>query len=68
VLTIYGYDRERLECHERYCHYRYPEKLLHEVAMENSVMYIDILGLVIILVFLRVVAFFCLRWRIKSER
>ncbi|KAF4518788.1 hypothetical protein B566_EDAN005409 [Ephemera danica] len=69
VLTIYGYNRERLECdNELYCHYRYPEKLLYEVAMEKSVMYVDVLGLVIILVLLRFVAFFCLRWRIKSER
>lgn len=68
VLAIYGNDREPLECTERYCHYRYPQKLLYEIAMEESVMYIDVLGLVITLVFLRLVAYFCLRWRIKSER
>ncbi|XP_059477419.1 ATP-binding cassette sub-family G member 1-like isoform X2 [Neocloeon triangulifer] len=68
VLTIYGGGRETLDCNARYCHYRYPNKLLMEVAMDESEMYIDIIGLVLNVILLRVIAFFCLRWKIKSER
>ncbi|XP_065339808.1 ATP-binding cassette sub-family G member 1-like isoform X1 [Cloeon dipterum] len=68
VLTIYGGNRERLDCDARYCHYRYPDKLLREVAMDESEMYVDIIGLVLNVVLLRIIAYYCLRWKIKSER
>jgi len=68
VLCIYGGGRERLDCNAKYCHYRYPDKLLYEVAMDESEMYIDIIGLVLNVLLLRVLAYFCLRWKIKSER
>ncbi|CRK90572.1 CLUMA_CG004274, isoform A [Clunio marinus] len=62
------YKREQLECNVLYCHYRYPDKFLKEIAMEGDQFVTDIIALIITLVFLRFVCFFILKWRIVLNR
>ncbi|KAF5308831.1 hypothetical protein FQR65_LT00531 [Abscondita terminalis] len=69
VGTIYGMDRDILDCPEdTYCHYKYPTKLLKEIAMSGDQFWNDIIALIIILFFLRMVAYVLLRWKLMSVR
>lgn len=69
VGAIYGLGRPVLECPEDdYCHYKYPEKLLQEIAMSGDQFWNDIIALIIILFFLRIVAYVLLRWKLLSVR
>uniref|UniRef100_T1I3S2 ABC2_membrane domain-containing protein n=1 Tax=Rhodnius prolixus TaxID=13249 RepID=T1I3S2_RHOPR len=36
VGAIYGMDRGILPCEELYCHYRYPDKFMYDVAMRGD--------------------------------
>lgn len=67
VVSIYG-DREKMDCAKMYCHFQTPEKFLREIDMDGAIFWVDVLGLAIILVFLRSIAYFMLRWRLLSQR
>ncbi|XP_077287128.1 ATP-binding cassette sub-family G member 4 [Arctopsyche grandis] len=68
VGAIYGENRPILDCEERYCHYKYPQKFLSEIAMRGDQFWTDVIALSVIAVGLRIVAFFLLRWKITSVR
>lgn len=68
TVAIYGYGRETLGCIKKYCHFRYPLKILKEIGMENSKYWIDILALICILCSLRILAYWCLRRKINNVR
>jgi len=68
VSAIYGYGREVLECVELYCHYRFPEKFLHEIAMTGDQFWNDVIALSITLLILRVSTYFLLRWKLRAVR
>lgn len=69
VGAIYGLDRPVLFCPEDdYCHYKYPEKILHEIAMTGDQFWNDIIALFIILFFLRTLAFVLLRCKLLAVR
>lgn len=48
--------------------FRYPEKLLSEIAMQGDQFWTDVVALVITLVVLKVAAYFLLRWKIIAVR
>lgn len=69
VNAIYGENRETLDCELKpYCHYRYPAKFLSEISMEGDQFWKDVYALCGTLVFVRVLCYFCLRWKVVSVR
>uniref|UniRef100_A0A182JJD9 Uncharacterized protein n=1 Tax=Anopheles atroparvus TaxID=41427 RepID=A0A182JJD9_ANOAO len=69
VNAIYGENRETLDCELKpYCHYRYPAKFLSEISMEGNQFWNDVYALCGTLVFVRVLCYFCLRWKVVSVR
>ncbi|XP_075224132.1 ATP-binding cassette sub-family G member 1 [Lycorma delicatula] len=68
VAAIYGMDRETLPCDIYYCHYKYPEKFMREIAMRGDQFWNDIYALLLTLIITRVFAYLLLRWRIQSLR
>uniref|UniRef100_A0A1A9W0H8 ABC transporter domain-containing protein n=1 Tax=Glossina brevipalpis TaxID=37001 RepID=A0A1A9W0H8_9MUSC len=68
ALATYGYNREKLKCHETYCHFKSPTTTLEELDMLNSDFTIDIVALVIIFFVLRITAYLFLKWKLKSAR
>lgn len=68
VSAIYGYGRKVLDCVELYCHYRFPDKFLHEIAMTGDQFWNDVIALSITLLILRVSTYFLLRWKLRAVR
>ena len=68
MLSIYGYDRETLECSQAYCHFKYPKKFLEEMALDKGVFWIDVVALLAFFVVLRVSGYFILRFKVKMEK
>ena len=67
LLAIYSYDRPKLHCPEAYCHYKSPIKFLEEFDVLHSVFWVDVVVLGCFFVFLRVTAFFILKWRLRRS-
>ncbi|KAG5883806.1 hypothetical protein JTB14_036683 [Gonioctena quinquepunctata] len=68
ALATYGFDRPKLDCFIKYCHFKKPKSTLEELDMDNSSYLVDILALVGIFFFLRIAAFLFLKWKLKSNR
>ena len=68
MLTIYGFDRPTLNCSIPYCHFKYPIKFLEELDLENGVFWIDVVSLLVFFVGLRIIGYFVLRYKVRSER
>ncbi|XP_014486846.1 PREDICTED: ATP-binding cassette sub-family G member 4 [Dinoponera quadriceps] len=71
VGAIYGMDRPILDCKEKgeiYCHYKYPQKFLSDIAMRGDQFWNDIIALFAILIITRCSAYLLLRWKLMSLR
>ncbi|KAI7815560.1 ABC subfamily G member 1 [Rhyzopertha dominica] len=69
IGAIYGLDRPIIDCPEdMYCHYKYPKKFMTEIAMKGDQFYNDMIALVIILFFLRILAYVLLKWKLMAVR
>lgn len=68
MVSIYGMDRAKLECHEMYCHFRSPKKFLEEMSMDNAEYWLDAVALLGTFVALRIIAYFVLRWKLHLIR
>ncbi|XP_047001476.1 ATP-binding cassette subfamily G member 4-like isoform X1 [Schistocerca americana] len=68
ALATYAYNREFLECHQIYCHFKNPETTLDELDMLESSFTVDIVALVAIFFVLRIAAYIFLRWKLISQR
>lgn len=69
VGAIYGLERPTLDCpDDQYCHYKYPTKFLNEISMRGDQFWNDIIALVLILFFLRIIAYVLLRWKLMAVR
>ncbi|KAL1122264.1 hypothetical protein AAG570_003669 [Ranatra chinensis] len=68
VGAIYGMNRTTLPCDEFYCHYRYPDKFLKDIAMSADVFWEDVFYLAGMFILSRVGAYYLLRWKIRSQR
>lgn len=68
VGAIYGLNRSTMACSQVYCHYRYPQVFLDEIAMQDGMFWTDMAALAAILLMLRIVAYFLLRWKLVAVR
>lgn len=65
MLSVYGYGREKLNCSEAYCHFRIPSKFLGEMTMEHANFWVDFGALCAFFVFIRIVSYLVLRFKLK---
>lgn len=68
ALATYSFGREKLKCHQDYCHFRSPETTLQELDMTDASFTLDIVALVVIFIILRVSAYIFLSWKLRSAR
>ncbi len=68
MLAIYGFDRAPLHCSTGYCHYKYPIKWLEQMDMDGGAFWICVVALCVSFLFLRLVGYFVLRFKVWSER
>ncbi|XP_022899901.2 ATP-binding cassette sub-family G member 4 [Onthophagus taurus] len=69
VDAVYGMNRPTIACPEdKYCHYKYPKQFLKEISMKADQFWNDIIALIIMLFFLRILAYVLLRWKLLSVR
>ncbi|XP_021931823.1 ATP-binding cassette sub-family G member 4 isoform X2 [Zootermopsis nevadensis] len=68
ALATYAFGREKLKCHQVYCHFKSPMTTLEELDMVNADFTLDIVALIVIFFVLRVSAFVFLRWKLLSTR
>jgi len=68
ALATYSFGREKLKCHQVYCHFKSPITTLEELDMVDADFTVDIIALIAIFVVLRVSAFVFLRWKLLSTR
>ncbi|XP_017075897.2 ABC transporter G family member 41 [Drosophila eugracilis] len=68
MMAIFGYGRERLECEEMYCHLRMPNQILKTMDMANANYTLALVFLLSILVFLRILAFYIMSFRLRLFR
>lgn len=68
ALATYGFEREKLQCFQVYCHFKSPHTTLEELDMLKSDIKLDIIALVVIFILLRIAAFLFLRWKLKKQR
>ena len=67
ILSIYSYDREPLQCSVPYCHFKHPHKFLEELNLQDGVFWIDVVVLIGYFFFFRILGYFVLKFKIKSD-
>jgi hypothetical protein len=68
VSAIYGYGREILDCVELYCHYRVPDTFLNEISMTGDQFWKDVIALLFILLFFRLLTYPLLKFKLRAVR
>lgn len=69
MYAIYGNGRAMVPCppEETYCHFSSPKTLLMETGLENSDIWVAVLGLTTYMVFFKTTFYFLLRWRLSRH-
>ncbi|MCL4130401.1 UNVERIFIED_CONTAM: hypothetical protein GTU68_042234, partial [Idotea baltica] len=68
LLTLYGRNREDLECTEAFCMFKHPQKILEQLDVDESFIWYDLLLLFIYFLVMRALGYFILRWKLRKER
>lgn len=70
ITTLYSYNREKLYCppEETFCEFSAPRQILHIMQMDHVVFWVDLVALIVILIFLKIVTYYLLRQRFKPNR
>ncbi|XP_015184714.1 PREDICTED: ATP-binding cassette sub-family G member 1-like isoform X2 [Polistes dominula] len=70
VISMYGFNRGKLYCppEEVFCPIHSPIELLRLMKMEHTIYWIDLLVLIIILIFLKGIAFYLIRQRLYPNK
>ncbi|XP_058830828.1 ATP-binding cassette subfamily G member 4 isoform X1 [Topomyia yanbarensis] len=63
VLVVFGYNRQRLDCSEMYCHFDDPKVLLHYVRIDNTTLLFELSILIAMTLFYRLLCYLSLRRR-----
>lgn len=67
MLSIFGFDREKMSCDADYCMYRWPQKFLDSVGITDSFPNVTIKLIAFVFVF-RVVAFIIMWCRLRHQK
>jgi len=67
MVDVYGFDRKRLGCSEEFCYWKYPNKILEDMGMENADYTLDIIGLATWLVLLQIMLVIVLIVRVRMS-
>ena len=68
LISIYSFERERLQCSIDYCHFTSPKKFLEALDMGNGSYWINVLILVIMFFSLRLISYLILLYRLTNRR
>lgn len=68
MLSVYGFNRKKLQCSEAYCHFRSPAKFLEELTMDGANFWVDVGALLAVFVAIRIISYFVLRMKIRMIR
>ncbi|XP_017099925.3 ATP-binding cassette subfamily G member 4 [Drosophila bipectinata] len=68
MMAIFGYDRERLDCDDMYCHLTRPKFILKYLDMENGSYVMAFVFLFCIFILLRILAFYIMSFRLRLFR
>lgn len=68
MMAIYGNNRPRMHCSELLCVYKNPKKFLDDYDLGDGDYWLDIMGVVIWIVVLRVLFFLILKWKLYRIR
>ncbi|XP_053684808.1 ATP-binding cassette subfamily G member 4 [Sabethes cyaneus] len=63
VLVVFGYNRQRLDCNDMYCHFDDPKVLLHYVRIDNTTLLFELSILTAMTLFYRLLCYLSLRRR-----
>ncbi|XP_015122214.1 ATP-binding cassette sub-family G member 1 [Diachasma alloeum] len=66
MASMYGFGRSKMPCNEIYCHYTYPSKLLMDFGMKSAEYWMPMIVLVILYLILDLIAYGCLRLKLKK--
>ncbi|XP_066601780.1 ATP-binding cassette sub-family G member 1-like [Prorops nasuta] len=67
IMSIYGYDREKLHCSQVYCHFASPKILLKTVNMQEASYWYSLAILISLYIGLDLVTFAALKIRLKTR-
>ncbi|XP_047509168.1 ATP-binding cassette sub-family G member 1 isoform X2 [Pieris napi] len=65
MLSVYGYDREKLKCSIDFCHYRKPSQFLKYMSMNDANFWVDIGALTVFFIGIRIISYLVLRFKLK---
>ena len=68
IVTLFGFDREKLDCSTAYCMFKSPSAVLQQFEVDGSVYWINMLVLAGYFVAFRIVAYFLLLRRIRYAK
>lgn len=66
VLTVFGYDREQLQCPDVYCHFDDPKVLLRFLRIEKVYLWNEIGYLFMYVVIFRTILYLSLKRRVLN--
>ncbi|KAI5645530.1 ABC-2 type transporter domain-containing protein [Phthorimaea operculella] len=66
VLTIFGFERQPLNCNEFYCHFAKPDVLFKYLDIDNSSVWFEIAIMLTIMFVFRSMCYLGLRWRFAT--
>jgi len=67
ILALYGFDRPKLQCSQAYCHFKSPTKFLQQLDISESLFWVDLISLSVYYIFIRVLTYFILRYRVRRS-
>lgn len=69
VVTIFGYNRERLECSQPYCHYRSLSQFIEDIGIDDFCYWKRVGALASWIIFFQILLFCALKWKVyRSKR
>lgn len=70
MIAVYGMAREKLECNNMYCHYKYPQTFLTQMSMTGDIhtYVIDVVALLGFFMVIRLFSYFVLRIKLLANR
>ncbi|EDW77383.2 uncharacterized protein Dwil_GK18116 [Drosophila willistoni] len=68
MMAIFGYDREQLICEDIYCHMMRPKYILKNLDMARANYELAVIFMICLFIFLRIIAFYIMSFRLRLFR